>query len=459
MNVFVILADSWRHDHFGCYGNEWIRTPHIDELARDGFVFDAAFSANMPTLPNRIDLFTGRQNLKFRGWQHVEPTDELLAEALWDKGMETAFITDTYHMHKPGMAYERGFDAVRYIRGQEHDPHIVDDSIEIDPLAHTKMRDVEKDPSAEFWNEKVKDQMRYYERLRARMKSDEDSMAARVFKEAIRWIEERKGSDNLFLWIDSFDPHEVWDPFPPFDRMYQPEYEGKDLWQPVPGPDDGYLTDDELKNLQALYAGMCSQTDKWIGAFLERARALGFYDNTLILFTSDHGEPLGSGVWGHGIIRKCMILPYEELAHIPLVARHPDGLGAGQRSKALVQPCDVAPTILDFLGVDGLPRRHGTSLLPVMSGDAESIRDIAISGAHGRSWALRDDRWTYVKWFGDKAGGGKHEVRGGFVDKVSPPELYDRRRDRYELDNVIEDYPDVAHRLDSRLSDYMDRLV
>ena len=88
-----------------------------------------------------------------------------------------------------------------------------------------------------------------------------------------------------------------------------------------------------------------------MGIFLDRLRALGMFDNTLIVFMSDHGEPLGEGMWGHGIMRKARPWPYEELVHVPLIIRHPEGIGGGERRAAFVQPPDIMPTALDFLEV------------------------------------------------------------------------------------------------------------
>ena len=455
MNVFVIVADSWRHDHFGLYGADGIKTPNLDALAKESMVFDNSFSGGLPTLPQRTECLTGRYTLGFRSWQHIETGDELLAEALWNQGMESALITDTYHMHKPQMAFERGFDTVRFIRGQEFDPFIVDKSIAADALAHLRLRDA-SDPSANR-NENIRAQMEQYERNRAGWKTEEDHFAARVFKEGIDWIEKRKGRDNLFLWLDSFDPHETWDPMPPYNRMYQPNFTGKDMWQWVPGQVEGYMNEDDLNHLHANYAGMCTMVDKWIGVFLNRARELGFLENTLILFTSDHGEPLGDGKWGHGAIRKCRHWPYEELVHTPLIVRHPAGLGAGRRSAAYAQPCDYAPTILDFLGREGLPKRHGFSLLPVVRGDKEKVRDFAVTGWQNHSWSIREGDWSYVLWLGGKMGGRPTEA--GYYKKPSPPELYNRSVDKYELNDVIAAHPDVALRLDQKLREFMANLA
>ena len=132
MNVIVIINDTWRWDYMGCYGNDWIKTPNLDKLASESAQFDYCYSEGLPTVPTRKTFFTGRYTFPFRGWQRLEPTDVLLAEILWNKGYTSAMFTDVYHLHKPSMAFERGFDYTKHIRGHEGDPHILDDAIEVD---------------------------------------------------------------------------------------------------------------------------------------------------------------------------------------------------------------------------------------------------------------------------------------------------------------------------------------
>ena len=114
----MIVADSLRADHVGCYGGK-ARTPNIDALAAEAMVFDQAYAENLPTLPCRTAWWTGRHLFTQRGWQPLEPGDYPIAEVLWDKGYTSALITDVYHMHKPTYNYGRGFDTTVFVRGQD----------------------------------------------------------------------------------------------------------------------------------------------------------------------------------------------------------------------------------------------------------------------------------------------------------------------------------------------------
>lgn len=409
MNVIVLVNDSWRRDHLGCYGNDWIKTPNLDVLASESAVFDNCYAEGLPTVPCRTTFFTGRFTFPFRGWQRLEPRDVLLAEILWNKGFRSAMITDVYHLHKPSMAFERGFDYTRHVRGQEGDPYIVDESIKVD---------VEKYYKGDGKDKAVKAQLTQYLRNVHDWKGEEDTFVARCVKEASKWLEEQPKKDNLFLWLDCFDPHEPWGPPPPYNRMYtDPNYKGKDIINPIPGNTEGYLTPEELYHIKKLYAGKITLCDHWIGTFLDKVKELGLYDNSLIIFTTDHGAPFGE----HGYIKKAEPGLYEELVHIPLIIRHPGGLGSGKRFGALVETTELFPTILDFLNVRIPPRIHGQSLLPLMAGERESIRDYAYMGHFKRNWRINDEEWAFILNF----------------DKGTSNELYNLKEEPAEQENLI----------------------
>jgi len=447
MNIIVIVTDSLRTDHLGCYGSS-VKTPNIDRLAEESAVFENAYSENLPTLPTRTAWWTGRYLFTERGWQPFKPTDYLLAEVLWDKGYTSALVTDTYHMHKPVYNCGRGFDTVRFIRGQEYDPWVVDESIAVDLDEYHRLRGDESDG---LWRNRFVQ----YLKNRTAFKAEEDYCVARTFKAAVRWLDEitETQKDNLFLWVDSFSPHEPWDPPPPYREMYDPDYEGQELIDPVPGPVEGYMTERELEHTLALYAGTVTFVDKWVGVLLDRIRDLGLFENSLIMFTSDHGEPFGE----HGVVRKARPGGHEELGHIPWIVRHPGGHGCGEHFAGFVQTPDLMPTVLEALGIEfepGVPhaapgssampqdivRRGekqpftGRSLLPILRGETDSVRDYAVTAHHKVHWTIRMEEWTYILYFNGL-----------------PPELYNRRCDSTERHNLWETQRKVADQLELRL--------
>jgi arylsulfatase A-like enzyme len=423
MNVIVLINDTWRWDYLGCYGNDWIKTPNLDKLASESAVFDYCYAEGLPTVPTRTTFFTGRFTFPFRGWQRLEPTDVLLAEVLWNKGFHSAMITDVYHLHKPSMAFERGFDYTQHVRGHEGDPYIVDESIEVD---------VDKYYKGDGKDKAVKAQLTQYLRNVHDWKGEEDTFVAQCVREGIKWLEDQSKKDNLFLWLDCFDPHEPWDPPAPYNRMYtDSSYKGQDIIHPIPGNVEGYLTPEELHHIKMLYAGKVTLCDHWIGVFLDKVKELGLYDNSLIIFTTDHGAPFGE----HGYIKKAQPGLYEYLVHIPLIIRHPEGLGAGKRFSAMVETTEIFPTILDFLRVRQPPKVHGQSLLPMMAGEVESVRDYAYMGHFKRNWRVSTQEWAFILNF----------------DKGKANELYHLKEDAAEQNNLISENPQKAMELELEL--------
>lgn len=428
MNVICLINDSWRWDHLGCYGNGWIKTPNLDAFAKDAAQFDWCYSEGLPTIPTRTTFFTGRYTFPFRGWQRLEPKDVLLAETLWNQGVTTALVADTYHMHKPSMAFERGFDYVDFIRGHEGDPWIVDKSLDVSSQVEAVHKPHKGDQA-------VKAQIEQYFRNIHWWQSEEDTFVARTLRAGAEWLERQKLRDRLFLWVDCFDPHEPWDPPEPYKSMYKDSnYKGQDIIQPIPG-DGQYLTPEELQNIKNLYAGKCTLCDKWLGWFLNRVKELGMWDNTLIIFTTDHGEPFNE----HGYLKKAEPGLYEELVHIPLLIRHPEGFGTGKRFKAMVETTEVFPTILDFFGVKIPGRIHGKSLLPMLRGEEDSIREYAYMGYFKQTWRISNQEWALQI----------------YLDGKKPVELFNLTTDPGETTNLAEQEVERATAMELQLRKFV----
>ncbi|MCF7876531.1 sulfatase-like hydrolase/transferase, partial [Candidatus Bipolaricaulota bacterium] len=193
---------------------------------------------------------------------------------------------------------------------------------------------------------------------------------------------------------------------------------------------------------------------------LDTLRELNLHEDTLVLFTSDHGEPFGE----HGYIRKARPKNYENLIKIPWIMKTPDGRWAGKEEDAIVQTVDLMPTLLDLIGIESdeltleftEPKQSGEtenifpqdltskatrqslggkSLVPLLDGEIDNIRDYAVGGHYNREWYLRTERWTYLFP----------------LDEDKEPELYDRESDPGEQNNVIEDNPELAKNLELSL--------
>ena len=253
------------------------------------------------------------------------------------------------------------------------------------------------------------------------------------------------------------------------------------------------FNEEELHHIRMLYAEKITTTDKWIGVLIDKLKENGLYDNTMIIWLADHGEPLGHGKHGHGIMRKCRPWPYDELVHIPMIIRHPD-IEPG-RVATPVQNTDITPTVLDYLGIKDpkvIDEMHGKNLIPLMRGEVERVRDFVIAGFHNMSWSIYTEDWSYIHWlheggtienepamikfYTDNLSGqypDLEEFRPGCYDyqlgedsiwtctpgseQKTPAidELYDRRSDPHQLQNVIKDNPKIANDLFVQLRDFM----
>ena len=374
-------------------------------------------------------------------------------------------------MHKPGMAYERGFDYVEWIRGQESDPYIVDPNVKVDlERWHHKNYSTEQ-----YFGKSAEERKRLfiqYLKNTAHWKGEEDHFVVQVMKAGIRWLKkqvEKGRKDRLFLWLDSFDPHEPWDPPQEYYELYAPPgYEDKPItWGGGKVKD---FTDLEIQHIRAQYAGEVTLVDRWVGWFLDRVRELGLWENTLIILLSDHGEPLGE----HGIVRKVYPWPYEELSKIVLMIRHPEGIGKGKRIKAFVETVDVMPTILDLLDVklgekispwSVEPKVQGVSLAPLIAGELDSVKPFAISGHYRRSLSIRDEEFTLYLW---PTPGAEYQWGLGPIGRDSdkrkpelyksawnyippPPKDYNWKRDVPEKEDLYEEEKDIAKELELKL--------
>jgi arylsulfatase A-like enzyme len=421
-NIIVIMLDSLRYDHLGCYGDDKVQTPNIDRLAQESVIFENAYPEGLPTIPVRTSLFTGNRTLHSRPWQPLTREDQTMAEILDEYGYVSALIADTYHLFKPGMNFHRGFRTFRWIRGQEADAYV--------SAPHNKdLRDYTKPVMRNTPTEAMLDQ---YLRNTSQREKEEDYFVAQVMRASAEWLESNRVHPHFLLWIDSFDPHEPWDPPPEYERLYaDPNYSGPRLIHPMYGPVD-WMTEEELNYTRALYAGEVTFVDKWVGYLLDKIRELGLFENSIIVLLADHGHPHGD----HGSIMKTPDNLYSELLRIPLLIRHPRGLYAGKRIDALVQTDDLLPTILDLLNLSHETlAMTGQSMWPLVVGAQDKLRDCVVTGYYGSQHrCVRNETWSYI-----------------YRPHGHPPELYNLQEDPKEQNNVAHTYPEKADELAAEL--------
>jgi len=452
MNFIIVVSDTLRRDHLGCYGNGWISTPNIDKLARESIVFDRAYCGSFPTVPHRSDLLTGKFTFTYRDWSPLSEDEIVLAQVLGEAGYVSMMVVDTPHILRDGYRFDRGFAAWRWIRGQENDRYSTaprDIKLPCDPR---KLRSPEGT-------------VKQYLRNVSDRRGEGDCFVSRTMREAANWLERNRDQEKFLLYVDTFDPHEPWDAPREYVDMYDPGYDGEEVFYPAYGPCD-YLSQPELKHIKALYAAEVSLVDKWVGMLLDRADELGALDEATVIFTSDHGFYFGE----HGLIGKSIVrgstsqaVPlYEELVRIPLIVRLPGGERGGRRVNEFVQPADLMPTILDLAGIEAANTVQGTSLVPLVEGQAGSLREGAISSwsiIHGpKAWrpsTITVDEWALI--YAGQVSSEEDRPTTSVVDSVprteelpwapSGPELYRISTDPAQSANVFDLNIDVAKQL------------
>jgi arylsulfatase A-like enzyme len=399
MNVVVVVMDSLRTDHV--YGPR-ARTATWDAVARESLRFTRAYPEGMPTIPARRAIMAGRRTFPFRGWhpykdlppqpgwEPVGSDGQMFTEYLRDRGWTVGYVTDNPHLLLPiHKRFRAKFDRVDLVEGQVpllHKPKRRVSQAEVDRYLPPSMRGSRAEP-----------RMRAYLAVNPRDRTEEEYLAARVFRRGMSWIEWARAHQPFALVIDSFDAHEPWDaPRRIVDIYGRPRSRGIEPIQPFPTPAAQYreldLTRTILRRMRQLYAAEVTLVDTWLGHFLDRLAGLGLAENTLLVLLSDHGVLLGEYGW----VGKRYSEMHEELTHVPFMIRHPQGKGKGVTSDYYASTHDVGPTVLSVLG-QGVPEHmNGVDLSPLLDGKQPAVRRTHRTASYNTYVSASDGRWLLI---------------------------------------------------------------
>ncbi len=338
-HVVLVSIDTLRRDHVTVYGYERNTTPHLEDLARSGIVFENAFAANTNTAPSHASMLTGlhpnTHGIRRNGYR-LEDGVETLGQKLGDDFARAAFVSG-YPMRRSMTGLDRGFE------------HYDDD-----------------------------------------FGSDWQRDAEGTFRRTQKWLDQR-GSDRrpIFLFFHLYDPHHPYDAPEGFAERFLPA--GRKAFRfPVEESTyqrfwEGVATRAEFEEYVARYDGEIVHVDHYVGRLFDTLKRLGYWEQALVLVISDHGETLGErpAPFTHGG------RVYDEQIRVPLILRLPGDRHAGSRIVEQVHHIDVAPTILDFLGVGGLPRAHGRSMRPLIEAPDSPAADRPVfSTALPQTWRV-----------------------------------------------------------------------
>ena len=418
-NLLFLCSDQHQAAASGCYGHEQAQTPHIDEIAAEGVRFERAYCQSPVCVPSRGSIITGNYASRHgaRILQDALSSDaRTVAHLFGDHGYSTAAVGK---MHFVDESRKHGF--AHRVNAASHQAR----------LTKQEVRAFRADQGA------------------AGATSGRPSeMPERLFRdtfyaeEAVRYLREHK--DRPFcLWASFFMPHT---PLVPH-RKYWDRYEDTDIELPERAPNaletgfHGHLvrarergwyqqTDEELRDAIRGYYGNVSQMDANVGRVFDTLRELGLDKNTVVVYTSDHGEMAGA----HRMWTKHNM--YEQSVRVPLIVRTPDRLGAGTAREHIVEQVDLLPTLAELCGLDAPAGIDGRSFAASVRGERHAGREFAYSEYYFcRRVFTADDRFV-----------GKPPIVMVRTDRWKlnhlsweRSELFDLENDPGEFRNVIDD--------------------
>jgi len=413
-NVLFVHTDEQRADTLGCYGAD-VATPNVDRLARRGVTFEAAHCTHPLCMPSRGTLLTGRYPSAHGCWRNGIPLpgeERAIAELLSGAGYATGLF------------------------GKAHFTPYGGDPDEHPEAVNSGINDVDPEDCWAFW-ESFDGPYYGFEELAMTVAHGEPGLAGghygrwlaehhpdtrELFRQSaavggrepplnswvsaapvelhpstwvadrtIEFVDDHAGERPFFAWVGIPDPHFPYDPPAEYAKRYDPE----DVRRPV-DPDGAVWGDDppryvryhlaekygvdwrtvpEAKRREVIahYHAMVDLLDDAVGRILAALEDRGIADETVVVFTSDHGDWLGD----HGLFQKG--LPHtRELTRIPWVVRWPGVAVPGRRVKAPTSQLDLMPTLLDAAGVDVPYGVQGESLRPVLTGERDALRPYAL---------------------------------------------------------------------------------
>ncbi|MBU0609118.1 MAG: sulfatase-like hydrolase/transferase [Armatimonadetes bacterium] len=421
-NILLLTSDQQHHNTLGCLNPE-VQTPALDRLAAEGTLFTGAYTANPTCTPTRASMITGKYPSQHGAWSlgtKLPESEPTLGDYLREGGYQSALVGKAHFQPLRGtdefpslesypimqdLEFWRGFhgpfygfDHVELARNHTDEAHVGQHyALWMEEQGLSNWRDYFRPPTGHNDRQKrtwhIPEQYHYDTWIADRTNALMEQYAA--------------AEQPFLLWASFFDPHPAYLVPEPWDTMYDPatltvpqvtpgEHDANpphfQLTQQVkpdfsPWRESGqglhgfhsHLHDrDELAKDLAIYYGMISLMDKHIGRIIARLDRLGLADNTLVLFTTDHGHFTGQ----HGLIAKGAF-HYEDMIRVPFIVRQPGSVPAGRRSAALQSLVDLAPSLLSMAELP-IPRTMtGVDQSAVWRGATESARDhVVVENRH-----------------------------------------------------------------------------
>ena len=409
LNVILIGIDTLRADHLGCYGYKRPTSPAIDELAKNGVIFENCFSQAPATAPSFMSIMTSRyptyhgigENIGSVGrvicrTYSLDPAIPTLAAILKKNGYQTAAFTAGGNVH-PLAGFGIGFDYYSVEHG-----------------------------------------------LTGNLRSG-DRKRTLLSDELRPWLGQH-ARENFFLFLHTYAAHNPWEPPKRYRQFFAPEAEERliaplfrnktkadratvktlskqsrgDIYHML----HSFVNPEKPKDvacLQALYDGAIRYVDECVAELLETVNALKLLERTVIVFTSDHGEEFLE----HGMLSHQQL--YNELLRVPLIIKAPN-LKKSAAVDQIVRSIDIFPTILELLRIRRIPPVQGVSLIPALE---RNLNLLAVAETEMRGYSVQNKKYKYI-----------YPRYKSY--KIRTDELYDLEKDPNEKENILLEKPRIA---------------
>jgi choline-sulfatase len=444
-NILFVMADQMRADALGIV-NGWTRTPNLDRLAREGFLFHGLFTSSAECIPARFSLALGLYPHQTGVWENrsctLNPQCPNWMQAVEQAGYRTSLFGKT-HLHP-----HEGDLRERVHLMHAYGLQVVDETTGPHASAHVLSNMTQSWQEQGIWEsyrEDVVSRVRTKRHVvRPSVLGPERHYDTYVGRQAASHLAGLKGQQPWFCWVSFGGPHEPWDAPEPYASLYDQTDIGSTIprlrgHEQVRGLlrrafDSGYysppLEPDEVRALRTNYAGNVTLIDDQIGNILEVVRGRGELDRTLIVFTSDHGEMNGD----QGLIYKANFL--DPVIQVPLIIRPPlGGATSGSELSVIAELMDVGATLVDYAGGRLAAQSQARSLRPLVESGTTAHRDFAVSEFLDHT-AIVDHYWKIE-----------------FGPDGRPTLLFDRDGDPLEQVSLVDDsrYAHIIAELGNRL--------
>jgi len=483
-NILWIMTDQQPIRGVGCYGKSICKTPNIDSIASKGMRFDQFHVAAFPCCPSRASMFTGRYAHNHGIFTNEIPLAEnipSLGNILKTNGYTTGYVGkwhlggEMYRNLPDGTPHSESYNGNWYLKRVSDKDNYKYEKVNggtgedkpncgwdywVGGWKHYKeyIRSVglgklaDKDP---FLGAHMIGACKPRHDAGIHMHStlpEEHHLSTFLADESVKFLRAQKGSDNPFaLTLSFYGPHNPVAPPEPWDQMYGIEdvslpdnfsdpMENKPRIQFNPKKyKAGTWTDDQFRDYIRRYWGYCSYIDKQIGKTLRALQEIGEYDNTIILFISDHGDMVAS----HKNIHKNIGNGYDELMRVPFLIQYPDRIKPDTTSEALVSTIDILPTLLDMLKLEKPKDIDGKSFISILTGNNSKHRKIVFTSSLWHNFVATSKQY-------------KFNLNYGPLEK-QVNELYDRFEDPGEIHNLIASplHKDVAKKMANQIFEWL----